>query len=69
MALSTRIMPGVVSVPHGWGHHRPGTKQGLAQKNPGVSLNDIMDDGQVDLFSGNAILNGQAVRIEAVAPL
>ena len=69
VSLSTRIMPGVVSVPHGWGHHRPGTKLGLARQNPGVSLNDIMDDSQTDAYSGNAILNGQTVRIEALARL
>lgn len=63
VSLSNRIMPGVISVPHGWGHHRPGTKLGLASQVPGVSLNDITDDTQIDAFSGNAVLNGQVVRI------
>ncbi|MBC7533241.1 MAG: molybdopterin-dependent oxidoreductase [Oligoflexus sp.] len=63
VSLSTRIMPGVISVPHGWGHHRPGTRLGLAAQVPGVSLNDITDDTQIDGFSGNAVLNGQVVRI------
>ncbi|HET9240299.1 MAG TPA: molybdopterin-dependent oxidoreductase [Oligoflexus sp.] len=64
--LSDRIMPGVVSIPHGWGHDRKQVKLTLARKSPGVSLNDIMDDRQVDLFSGNAILNGQRVRVASL---
>jgi anaerobic selenocysteine-containing dehydrogenase len=66
--LSDRIMPGVVSIPHGWGHDRTQVKLSLARKSPGVSLNDIMDDRQVDSFSGNAILNGQRVRVASLAP-
>ncbi len=66
VSLSTRIMPGVVSVPHGWGHHRPGIMLGLASQVPGVSLNDIMDDQETDRFSGNAVLNGQKVMIEPI---
>lgn len=65
--LTDRIMPGVVSVPHGWGHHRDNTKMSLAQKHPGVSINDITDDRQIDVFSGNAILNGQRVAVSPVA--
>ncbi len=65
--LTDRIMPGVVSVPHGWGHHRDKTRMTIAQKSPGVSLNDIMDDRQVDAFSGNAILNGQRVQVSSAA--
>ena len=67
--LTDRIMPGVVSVPHGWGHHRSNTQMAIAQKNPGVSLNDIIDDRQVDAFSGNAILNGQKVKVTAAEAL
>lgn len=66
VSLTPRIMPGVVSVPHGWGHHRPGVKLGLASKSPGESLNDIVDDSQIDQFSGNAALNGQIVRVTAL---
>ncbi len=67
VSLSRRIMPGVLSVPHGWGHHRPGTRLGLASQVPGVSLNDITDDTQIDAFSGNAVLNGQPVRIVPIS--
>ncbi|HYX32729.1 MAG TPA: molybdopterin-dependent oxidoreductase [Oligoflexus sp.] len=65
--ISDRIMPGVVSIPHGWGHDRSDVRLTLARKSPGVSLNDIMDDRQVDVFSGNAILNGQRVRVSTFA--
>jgi anaerobic selenocysteine-containing dehydrogenase len=65
--LSDRIMPGVVSIPHGWGHARSHVRLSLARKSPGVSLNDIMDDSQVDRFSGNAILNGQRVRVASLS--
>jgi len=68
VSLSARIMPGVVSVPHGWGHHRSGVRQSLASQVPGVSLNDVMDDLQIDAFSGNAVLNGQSVRIVPLEP-
>ncbi|HYI12112.1 MAG TPA: molybdopterin-dependent oxidoreductase [Thermoanaerobaculia bacterium] len=59
------MMRGVVSLPHGFGHTRPGTRLGLAEQNPGVSYNDLTDTRAVDAVSGNAALNG--VRVEVVA--
>jgi anaerobic selenocysteine-containing dehydrogenase len=64
--VSAKIMRGVVSVPHGWGHHRKGIKQSLASSTPGVSLNDILDDQAIDKFCGNAALVGQAVTVNRV---
>ncbi|MCX6131590.1 MAG: molybdopterin-dependent oxidoreductase, partial [Proteobacteria bacterium] len=64
--LSDRIMPGVVSIPHGWGHHRLHSRLGLAQQHAGVSVNDITDEQEFDRFSGNAILNGLRVHVEAL---
>lgn len=58
------VMRGVVSLPHGFGHDRPGTRLGLAEQHAGVSYNDLTD-GSVDAVSGNAALNGTAVRITA----
>jgi hypothetical protein len=55
----------VVSLPHGWGHGRPGTRLAVANAVPGVSLNDLTDDLQVDAFSGNAQLSGVRVEVEA----
>ena len=64
--ISDKIMRGVISVPHGWGHHRKGIKQSLASSTPGVSLNDILDDRVIDEFCGNAALVGQAVTVNRV---
>ncbi|SFF39672.1 Anaerobic selenocysteine-containing dehydrogenase [Fontimonas thermophila] len=59
------IMPGVVSLPHGWGHARPGVQQRIAQAHPGQSVNDLTDDRYFDRLSGNAALNGIAVTVTA----
>ncbi len=64
--LSDTMMPGVVSLPHGWGHDRPGTRLGVAGERPGVSANDLTDEQVVDAISGNAVLNGVPVRLCAV---
>ena len=66
LELSDEVMPGVVSLPHGWGHHRPGTKLSVAEEHPGVSLNDLTDESVVDDLCGNAVLSGIPVRVEAV---
>ena len=56
------VMRGVVSLPHGFGHDRPGTRLGIAEQHAGVSYNDLTD-GTVDAVSGNAALNGTPVRV------
>lgn len=60
------LMPGVVSIPHGWGHGRKGVKQKIAQAHAGVSVNDLTDDTLIDTLSGNAAVNGVPVVLEAV---
>ncbi|MGE4649939.1 MAG: molybdopterin dinucleotide binding domain-containing protein, partial [Myxococcota bacterium] len=60
------VMPGVVSLPHGWGHDRPGTRLGVAQAHPGVNSNVLTDSERMDPLSGNAVLNGIPVSIESV---
>ncbi|KZX78824.1 dehydrogenase [Oleiphilus sp. HI0009] len=55
---SDEIMPGVISIPHGWGHDRKGTNLSVAQECAGVSVNDIVDDQYYDPLTGNAGLNG-----------
>jgi anaerobic selenocysteine-containing dehydrogenase len=57
------MMPGVVSVPHGWGHGRAGVKLRVAAKAPGVSINDIIDPARVDELSGTSALSGQPVEV------
>ena len=62
---SAEMMPGVVSLPHGWGHARPGVQMAIASAQPGASANDLTDERQLDAVSGNAALNGVPVRVEA----
>ena len=64
--VSDEIMPGVVSIPHGWGHHRGG-RLATAGKHPGVSVNDLTDHELIDALSGNAALSGVPVTVEAAA--
>jgi anaerobic selenocysteine-containing dehydrogenase len=63
--LTEDIRPGVVSLPHGWGHDRPGTQLAVAQAHPGASLNDLSDDLITERISANAAFSGQAVQVEA----
>ncbi|MDP3858440.1 MAG: molybdopterin oxidoreductase family protein [Stagnimonas sp.] len=62
---SVEMMPGVVSLPHGWGHAREGVRLGVAQAHAGVSVNDLTDERELDAVSGNAALNGLAVEVLA----
>lgn len=62
---SDEMLAGVVSLPHGWGHNRPGTAQNTATKHAGVSANDLTDERYLDPVTGNAALNG--VNVEVVA--
>ena len=61
--ISTDMMPGVVSIPHGWGHHRPGIRLRVAQSHAGVSANDLTDETFIDTLCGNAALNGVPVTV------
>lgn len=63
--ITDDLMPGVVSVPHGWGHSRNGTRQAVAEAHAGASINDIIRDDQIDPLSGTSVLNGQHVRVKA----
>jgi len=65
VAASDEMMPGVVSLPHGWGHGRPGVQLEIATRLPGASANDLTDERQLDVLSGNAALNGVPVWVEA----
>ncbi|MEX5493338.1 molybdopterin oxidoreductase family protein [Pseudomonas asgharzadehiana] len=62
---SLDMMPGVVSLPHGWGHGRPGVQMSIASGQPGASANDLTDERQLDELSGNAALNGVPVQVAA----
>lgn len=62
---SDAMMPGVVSLPHGWGHTREGVRLSVARQHAGASINDLTDDRFYDVLSGNAALNGVPVTVEA----
>ena len=57
------MRPGVVSLPHGWGHGRPGTRLAVASARPGVSFNDLADETLVDPLCGTARLNDVPVEV------
>jgi anaerobic selenocysteine-containing dehydrogenase len=63
--ITDTMMQGVVSIPHGWGHHRKGTNITIAQQNAGVSLNDLTNAMQLDKLTGNADFSGTKVKIQA----
>jgi len=65
VVASLDMMPGVVSLPHGWGHGRPGVQMAIASELPGASANDLTDERQLDELSGNAALNGVPVQVAA----
>jgi len=62
------IEPGVVSLPHGWGHGRAGVRLSIASAHAGVSINDLVDDQRIDALTGTAVLNGTPVDVVAVQP-
>ena len=66
VVASDEVMPGVVSLPHGWGHKRDGVSMEIAAEQGGVSCNDLTDDKLIDQASGNSALNGVPVRVFAV---
>jgi len=61
--VSDDMMPGVVSVPHGWGHDLPGARLGVAAAHAGVNVNLLGDSGLLEDLSGNAVLNGIPVSL------
>ena len=67
--LCDDIMPGVISVPHGWGHDREGVQLGVARRVAGESVNDIIGSNRVEAVTAMAQLNGIPVTVEpAKAP-
>ncbi|MCP8464417.1 molybdopterin oxidoreductase family protein [Pseudomonas sp. ZM23] len=65
VAASDEVMVGVVSLPHGWGHARPGVQLAIAREQGGASANDLTDERHLDALSGNTALNGVPVEVEA----
>jgi anaerobic selenocysteine-containing dehydrogenase len=68
--ITDAIRPGVVSIPHGWGHDAPGARMGVARDHAGVNSNVLADTTLFDPLSGNAVLNGIPVEVvPAAAPV
>jgi anaerobic selenocysteine-containing dehydrogenase len=65
--VTDEMMPGVVSLPHGWGHSLSGTNLNVAAVHPGANLNALLDENLRDPLSGNAVLTGVAVKMEAAS--
>ena len=56
-----------MSLPHGWGHDRPGTRMRVAAADPGVNVNQLLDGTLLDPLSGTAVLNGFPVQVAPAA--
>ncbi|WP_068307739.1 molybdopterin-dependent oxidoreductase [Kordiimonas lacus] len=67
VVASEDVMPGVVSLPHGWGHQTKGVKLAVASEQEGVNCNILTDDKLFDPVSGNAALNGVPVTVRQCA--
>jgi anaerobic selenocysteine-containing dehydrogenase len=66
VVVSDEVMPGVVSLPHGFGHDAPDSRLHVATaQQRGVSANAITSEAQLDLVSGTAVLNGVPVELSA----
>ncbi len=61
--LSDEVMPGVVSLPHGWGHRAPGNRR-VAARTPGADYNALIDPRAIEPLAGMAFLNGFPVAVE-----
>jgi anaerobic selenocysteine-containing dehydrogenase len=64
--VTDEIMPGVVSIPHGWGHDADGVRMGVASAHAGVNSNVLADESRIEPLSGNAVLNGIPVEVAAL---
>lgn len=62
--ITDKVMRGVISIPHDWGHGLEGVRLSVASKHAGVSLNDITDHNCIDTLSGNAVFSGVPVKIK-----
>jgi len=67
--ITDDVMPGVVCMPHAWGHTRANTRQRVANAHAGASLNDITDHNKMDELTGNAIVHGVPVKVSKAAEM
>ncbi|HEV2783662.1 MAG TPA: molybdopterin-dependent oxidoreductase [Actinophytocola sp.] len=62
--ITDAIRPGVVSIPHGWGHDVDGIRASVAAAHPGANTNLLADDTLLDAPSGTSVLNGIPIEVE-----
>ena len=67
--VTDTMRPGVVSLPHGWGHARDATRLSVAREHAGASLNNVTSDRHLDTLSGNAAFNGLVVQVQPASRL
>jgi anaerobic selenocysteine-containing dehydrogenase len=65
LEVTDEVMPGVVSLPHGWGHHSPANR--VATRDPGPDYNVLVDAREIEPLAGMSRLNGMPVRVEPLA--
>jgi anaerobic selenocysteine-containing dehydrogenase len=61
--ITDAVRPGVVTLPHGWGHDRDGVRLTVASRTPGANVNQLLDGTRLDPLSGTAVLNGFPVQV------
>ncbi|MET9592428.1 molybdopterin oxidoreductase family protein [Streptomyces sp. NPDC006516] len=64
--ITDAVRAGVVSLPHGWGHSRPGTRTAVAEAEPGVNVNQLLDGSLLDPLSGTSVLNAVPVTVTPI---
>ena len=67
VVVSDEMMPGVVSLPHGFGHDAQGARLGVARQHAGTNSNLLTDEHAIDELSGNGVLNGIPVEVAPAA--
>ena len=65
LEISDEMMPGTVSIPHGWGHGRPGVQLAIAEQHAGQSINDLSDHLAIDELCGTAAFSGTPVVVSS----
>jgi len=66
VAITDEMMPGVISIPHGWGHDLEGVELRVAKEHSGVNTNILTDEFLLDAISGNAALNGVPIALSRI---
>ncbi|GAA4277939.1 molybdopterin oxidoreductase family protein [Aquimarina mytili] len=64
--VTTNIIPGTISIPHGWGHYGDGVQMETAKRNAGANINQLMDHNRLDSLSYNMAFNGHPVAIRKI---